>query len=176
MVALYFAEMPTSMSDLTHDFLVSMRRLACSVSVITCCDGEGRWHGMTATSVTSLSMKPASLLVCVNQSSRFYAAIKESTRFCVNVLSFHQVEVSAAFSGQTSPVARFQIGNWSLNAEGVPALDSAQASVSCEVDQVHEYATHMIFIGRVLACETSPTVSPLIYQNGGYSRAMAVAG
>lgn len=161
------------MPPLTKDFIFAMRRLASGVSVITCCDSDGLWHGMTATSVTSLTAEPASLLVCVNKSSRFFAAMHECTRFCVNVLGADQVDVSTAFGRPMPSEQRFQVGVWTVNEEGVPVLDAAQSSVTCQVDQVHEYATHMIFIGRVLACDASPTVSPLVYQNGSYSRTTA---
>ncbi len=50
---------------LKEEMLQSMRRLASSVTVISSANGEQR-HAMAATAVTSLSVEPPSLLVCVN--------------------------------------------------------------------------------------------------------------
>ena len=49
-----------------EQFLIAMRFLASSVSVISAKDSSGSLFAMTASSVTSLTMDPPSILVCVN--------------------------------------------------------------------------------------------------------------
>jgi flavin reductase len=61
-------------------FRHSMRRLATTVSVVTCAR-DGIRHGMTATAVTALCMEPASLIVCVNAKSSFLAPLRRERRF-----------------------------------------------------------------------------------------------
>jgi len=53
----------------TEHFRQSMRRVASTVSVITCTH-EGRRYGITVTSVTALSFAPISILACINRSRR----------------------------------------------------------------------------------------------------------
>jgi flavin reductase (DIM6/NTAB) family NADH-FMN oxidoreductase RutF len=65
-----------------------MRCIAATVIIVTADDGE-RYHGMTATAVTSLCMEPPSLLVCVNQKAFLHDMLLRAANFCVNVL--HQV-------------------------------------------------------------------------------------
>ena len=50
-----------------EQFLIAMRSLAASVSVISARDAIGKTYAMTASSVTSLSIDPPSILVCVNK-------------------------------------------------------------------------------------------------------------
>ncbi|MBP7705041.1 MAG: flavin reductase [Caulobacter sp.] len=66
-------------------FRSAQRRLASSVAVIT----AGAWEGavgMTATAVTSVSMDPPSLLVCVNRSATLHGAVMRTGRFRVTYL------------------------------------------------------------------------------------------
>ena len=71
-----------------------MRRLASGVSVITSVDAQGNPYAMTATSITSVSDSPASLLVCINKSTRMFEAIAEGGQFCVNLLNHDQEAIS----------------------------------------------------------------------------------
>src|SRR6266508_5187796 len=97
--------------ELRETFKRALRRFPAAVSVITSAD-QTRRHGMTATAVTSLSMDPPSLVVCVNQSSLLHDIMLLARRFCVNLLRRDQVALSAAFSGALSPEARFGLGEW----------------------------------------------------------------
>ena len=63
-----------SVPDLQQDFKSAMRRLAATVCIVSTSDEDG-WHGMTATSVTSVSMDPPSVLVCVNTTATLHKDI-----------------------------------------------------------------------------------------------------
>ena len=97
--------------DLRSSFKLAMRRFPAAVTVITSAD-QTRRHGMTATAVTSLSMDPPSLVVCVNQASLLHDIMLLARRFCVNLLRRDQVALSAAFSGALPPETRFGLGDW----------------------------------------------------------------
>ena len=60
--------------ELAAQTKLALRRLASAVAVVTCRDGERR-HAMTATAVNAMSMQPPSMIVCVNRSAAFHAAI-----------------------------------------------------------------------------------------------------
>ena len=47
-----------------EQFIIAMRFLASSVSVISAKDQSGKLYSMTASSVTSLTIDPPSVLVC----------------------------------------------------------------------------------------------------------------
>jgi flavin reductase (DIM6/NTAB) family NADH-FMN oxidoreductase RutF len=157
----------TASDTLNVDFKAAMRRLASGVGVLTAHGPEGP-VGMAATSITSLTAEPPAILVCVNRSASIHACLSEGERFCVNLLSRHQSEVSAAFGSSAKREERFSVGHWSHDAEGLPWLEEAQANLSCRVAGLVPYATHSIVIGEVSAVRVAETVSPLIYQDGGY--------
>lgn len=150
-------------------FRDAMRRLAATVTIISARNGDRR-HGITATAVTSLSMDPASLLVCINQSSSLHALLTDADRFCVNLLTSEQALISDRFSGRLSADERFQHGEWGDNEMGVPYLCGGQANVFCVKKQAIDYGSHTVFIGEVDEVRVADEISPLIYSNGVYSR------
>ena len=150
-------------------FRDAMRRLAATVTIVSA-SGAGRRHGITATAVTSLSMEPPSLLVCVNRSGALHGLLSESERFCVNLLRSEQQALSDAFSGKLPGEERFRHGTWREDAEGLPYLADAQASIFCRRQNAIEHGSHSIFIGEVESVLLTDDVCPLIYSNGAYSR------
>jgi flavin reductase (DIM6/NTAB) family NADH-FMN oxidoreductase RutF len=148
-------------------FRHAMRTLASAVSVVTTAH-EGRRHGMTVTAVSSVSMDPPSLLVCINRAAGLHAPLLATRRFCLNILRADQAELAQAFGGGRAGEQRFALGDW-REAEGLPCLDGAQANVLCEVDGVFRYATHSIVVGLVTAVRVADVVTPLIYQDGRYT-------
>jgi flavin reductase (DIM6/NTAB) family NADH-FMN oxidoreductase RutF len=155
------------MADVSGAFRSAMRRLTSAVGVVTALR-DGVRIGMTASSITSVTLNPPALLVCVNRSARLHACLGEAAPFCVNLLSAAQREVSIAFAGGLSADARFGLGLWSTDARGVSRLDGAQANISCVVERAIPYGTHEILIGRVEAVRIAGAVDPLIYQDGRY--------
>ena len=157
-----------SAADAPHlDFRQAMRRLASAVAVVATARGE-EWLGMTATSVTSLSMDPPSLLVCINRNATIHSAITPGVAFSINILHEGQSAVSAAFGGGAKGAERFRSGDWQANEAGTPVLLDAAAAIACVADASMDYGTHTIVIGKVRQTLLSPCEAPLIYVNGRY--------
>jgi flavin reductase len=154
-------------ADLQNIFLQSMRRLATTVSVITC-TSEDRWYGITATAVTSLCAEPASVLVCLNAKASITEPLLREGLFCVNFLQSKHAEISKMFGGQAKGSERFRYGTWQRSSEGVPFLFDAQANLFCRVDGVTPYGTHRIIIGKIESGGFASSIAPLLYQNGAY--------
>ena len=153
--------------DIQQVFRLAMRRVASTVAIVSARDG-GERHGTTATSVTSISMDPPSLLVCFNQSSRLHYFLHRQDRFCINVLHTSNLAVAKIFSSNATAADRFAVGDWRTDAEDVPYLANAQANLFCGKEQEINYGSHTIFIGRVLQAFTRGEISPLVYRDGRY--------
>jgi flavin reductase (DIM6/NTAB) family NADH-FMN oxidoreductase RutF len=153
--------------DLSTSFKAAMRRVAATVTIITARNGE-RYHGMTATAVTSLCTEPPSLLVCVNQKAFLHDILLRAANFCVNVLHQDHAELSAAFSGAVPREKRFDVGAWAQSAEGLHYLADAQAVLFCRKAKAITYGTHTVFFGDVTRVKVRELVAPLVYQNAGY--------
>lgn len=155
------------MSELEQTFRRSMRALTSTVSIIsTACDGEN--FGMTATAVTSVSMAPPSLLICVNKSASLHSPLVRSRRFYVNLLHARQSDLAGAFSAKP-PEGRFANGKWASDADGLPYLVDAQATILCGLDKSFGYGSHTIIIGKVHSVAVCDPVNPLLYQDGRYA-------
>jgi flavin reductase len=153
--------------DLQQDFRLAMRRVASTVAIVSA-QRDNERHGTTATSVTSISMDPPSVLVCFNQASRLHEFLHSQDRFCINVLHTANLDIARVFSSNATAMERFAIGDWRTDGEGMPYLADAQANLFCQKEQEIIYGSHTIFIGRVLRALTREDVSPLLYRDGRY--------
>lgn len=151
--------------DVGLQFRAAMRKLASTVTVITARDANEH-HGMAATAVTSLSMDPPSLLVCVNRTASMHDVLHPTQLFCVNLLGVQHGPLCDAFGGKLTGAARFGVGQWASGEDGVRYLVDAPANIFCRLEQQHSYGTHTIFIGRVEAVRVVETGEPLLYQAG----------
>jgi flavin reductase (DIM6/NTAB) family NADH-FMN oxidoreductase RutF len=152
------------------EFRDAMRQLAGGVSVVT--TGKGRLRtGLTATSVTSLSAEPPSLLVCINKSSSALLTLRDHQAFAVNILAHGQQEIADRFAGRagTFGAARYHGANWDQLATGTPVLSGALANLDCRLENISEWGSHAIIIGRILAIRTAEGASPLVYWRGNYA-------
>lgn len=156
--------------DVVDAFRVAMRRMASTVTIVTASDGMRR-HGMTMTAVTSLSMDPPALLICVNRSTLLSDILVTARHFCVNVLRHDQEEVSNAFSGTVPPEARFSVDRWDAHPSGVDYLGAAQANIFCDKAAAIPYGSHLIVIGNiqdVILHDGNGDSRPLLYRNAAY--------
>jgi len=156
-------------------FKVAMRRLAATVTIISC-SFEGKRFGMNATAVSSLSMEPPSIIVCVNHGSSIIGSIRRAQYFSVNILRESQAELSRQFSSTPKHEERFKIGDWCAGEHGIPYLLSAQAAVFSKVVEEFTFATHSIFVGAVSRVIVRDTVEPLLYADGQFAGLKRVEG
>lgn len=154
--------------DLSLGLRDAMRRLASAVAVVSAKSRDGGAVGMAATSVTSLSMSPPSLLVCINRQAGLHASMFIGAKFNVNLLGNQHRDVASAFGGSMARELRFGVGEWSNDIQNLPALGDAQAVIGCEVDRMITYGTHSIVVGAVREVRVAGEVQPLIYQDGRY--------
>ncbi|WP_353476388.1 flavin reductase family protein (plasmid) [Salipiger sp. H15] len=121
-----------------------------AVTLITTGAGDLR-RGITATAVCSVSDSPPSLLACVNRRTGTCQEIARSGRFSVQLLGQDQADVAMAFAGAQgqSGVEKFFAGTWSCCPLGLPRLQGALASISCEVVTATDAGSHTVFIGRI---------------------------
>jgi flavin reductase (DIM6/NTAB) family NADH-FMN oxidoreductase RutF len=152
-----------------NEFKEGMRSLIAGVTIITTGMGDNR-RGLTATSVTSLSVEPPTLIACVNRASSAHSVIHHSGIFAVNLLGVDQVALAKTFAAPATAQERFAAGTWETLQTGAPILAGSAASFDCEVHAAHTVSTHTIFIGRVVAIRVSPEVAPLAYSSAQWGR------
>ena len=156
-------------AKLTEEFRQAMRRVASTVNVITICVG-GEPMGITATAMSSLSIDPPSLLVCINRTAAMHGSMEDVSHFGVNVLHRDQEHLAQMFADRSKRALRFTSG-WHIESERPPRLADAQASLLCRRIDHHQFGTHSIFIGVVEEAVVRGEIDPLLYLDGSYGSA-----
>jgi flavin reductase (DIM6/NTAB) family NADH-FMN oxidoreductase RutF/DNA-binding IclR family transcriptional regulator len=135
------------------------------VTVVTTTDDEGKFHGVTANSFSSVSLDPP--LVLWSQAVRSYShpAFFKAERFAVNILAEDQIELSRRFS--KSSAEKFAGVDVDISAGGVPLLRGCSARLECRVVSRVPGGDHTIYVGEVLAIDRAER-KPLAFGNGRY--------
>lgn len=123
-------------------------------------------YATTASAVTSVSDRPPTLLVCMNQESETGQALAAAGRFAVNILGVEQHDLAR----QLARKGPDKIVDVRL-AEGVttvPILDAALAVLECRVTTQTVASTHVIFLAEVVAA-LARDGRPLVYFRGGFA-------
>lgn len=152
--------------DLLDPFRRSMQLLAGGVAVVTA--GEvGCRVGLTATSVTSLSLAPPSLLVSVRAGSRLLPVVTRQECFTVHLLGEAQARQADVFAGRHGDDRpRTEQVEWHERAGG--RLAGALAHVDCRLARVVSVFSHVLLVGVVEAVEIGTGAQPLVYFEGRY--------
>lgn len=158
-----------SADTVTDSFRQAMRRVASTVNVITVCV-RGEPMGVTATAMSSISLDPPSLLICINRAAALHSPLEDVTHFCVNVLHRSQEPIARMFADRQQHALRFAEG-WQVDCERPPRLIDAQAALLCRRIHHHPFGTHSIFIGQVEEVAVRDHIEPLVYVDGRYGGA-----
>ena len=146
-----------------------MGRFATGVTVVTSRDRAGAPVGTTANAVTSLSLDPPLLLLCLERTSLTLAALREHGAFAVNVLGVEHRELSAAFARRGSDAAWAGVRHHVCSTE-CPGISDSLATLDCRVDRIYPGGDHQIVIGRVVEIELHESAGdPLIFHGGAYA-------
>ncbi|MEO0391903.1 MAG: flavin reductase family protein [Pseudomonadota bacterium] len=171
-----------SMSDepnqITNAFRLAMRRTGQTVTVIACRDNDtGARYGLTASSVTSLSMNPPSLLACINNDASVQPYLQPGQAISVNILSQDQAAISTAFAMEPDQSERFNHGHWDDappsqpdHGQPIPYLADCLSCVLAEIVNVIPHSSHTVVIAEVQSAITDPLGKPLIYHDGDYAK------
>lgn len=146
----------------------ALGHFATGVTVVTSRASDGAPVGTTVSAVSSLSLAPPLLLVCLDRASQTLAAIREQAAFAVNVLSEGQERLSANFARRGDAAGWEEVKHQS-GPSGMPHLHKALAVLDCRLERCLEGGDHEIVIGRLEALRRSDEeLGPLLHYQGGY--------
>jgi flavin reductase (DIM6/NTAB) family NADH-FMN oxidoreductase RutF len=142
-----------------------MGHFATGVTVITTLSKEGKMHGLTANAVSSLSLVPPLLIICVDKKAESYASFEDSGVFTVNILAEDQEDLSRRFA--VSGGEKFEGVAYRRGANGAPILHDIVAHLECKLYATFDGGDHTIYLGQVEEAETRE-LKPLLFFRGGY--------
>ena len=134
--------------------------------VTTLVDSEP--HGCAASAVSSLSLDPPTMLVCLARTSNTHPRLIRSGVFAINILgdSAESREVCRAFASKKED--KFSNIDYRLGRIGVPILTQAIGWLECQLVDAYDSGDHTIFIGKVVAAEATDG-KPLAYFRGQFA-------
>lgn len=163
-----FAAEPTSVDpDL---YRRAIGRFATGVTVATTFAGRHD-HAMTANSITSVSLDPVLLLICVERAARWHDAVLESGVFGISVLG-HQARSTASWLSTPGRPLHGQLDRVAHHrgvVTNIALIDGALAAFECRTTDVHLAGDHSLVVGEVVGIELPPRVDPaLVHFRGRY--------
>ena len=142
-------------------FRDTMAVLCSGVAVVTARRDGGTPCGLVATSVSSFSAAPPSVLVSVGHTSRCHPALAECENFGLHLLRSDQSEVATLFASRADD--KFAGLDWRWDGD-VPSVAGALAYLRCRRSALFERYDHSILIGDVVGGERAEG-EPLIYMD-----------
>jgi flavin reductase (DIM6/NTAB) family NADH-FMN oxidoreductase RutF len=140
-------------------FREAMAGLCSGVAVITARREDGSPCGLVATSVSSFSAAPPSVLVSVDHSSRCHRALVDGDTFGVHVLGADQEPLARVFAGKGDD--KFAGVEWAWD-DGVARIEGTLSYLRCRRSALFELYDHSLLVGDVTAGALTPG-DPLVY-------------
>ncbi len=148
----------------------AMRNWASGITVVTT-EYEGKRHGMTVSSFTSLSLEPALLSVSLYNTSRTHKLVTAAQRFGVTILAADQEEVSNRFAGRIPDTDdRFEGCNVEYLISKIPFIKGGLSFMECKVYDAIVMGTNTLFIGEIVAAKAIEDGNPLLYFDRKYGK------
>ncbi len=142
---------------------------ATGVAVITTAR-EGQLKGITVSAVSSVSLEPLLLLVCIARGAHIHPYMVESGVFTVNVLASDQEAMSRQFSGRQHENRDLFGHPHRIGETGAPILDNTLSFLECRMQACLPGGDHDILLGEVVSAGVPrPNAEPLLYHRSGYT-------
>jgi flavin reductase (NADH) len=151
------------------NFKQALSQWASGVSVVTYpVEGENI-SGVTVSAFSSLSMEPPLILVCIQNASASLLWMEKTKKFCVNILTENQIEVSKIMSNPITDRSAFLKDMGCRQAFDLPLIiPDCMANLICELDSIHPGGDHKICIGKIVNLEVGDHKRPLLYFSKDY--------
>jgi flavin reductase (DIM6/NTAB) family NADH-FMN oxidoreductase RutF len=152
-------------------FRALLRHQASTVTVVTAPGTPPA--GFTATSFTSVSLRPPLVSFCLGRTSSSWPTVSRADHVAVHLLGQRQQDLARTFA--TSGVDRFAAPTaWRAGPHGVPILDGTLAWVVCRVVDRVLAGDHAVVLAEPLLAQHGGGDFPLLYHQGRYA-SLAVA-
>jgi len=134
------------------------------VTVVTTRGEDGAPQGLTVSALTSVSLQPVLLLVCVHLEATSHDPILRGRSFAVNLLAANQTELAVQFATGV-PEDRFSGLAWGESPLGNPLLSGCLGWLDCQVQDVFPGGDHSVILATVVDCFAREG-EPLLFHRG----------
>ena len=135
------------------------------VTVITTIDAQGKPHGLTVNSFSSVSLDPPLILWSQSLTAPSHPVFRDAERFVVNILADDQVAISNQFARGKDD--KFAGCATDPGLSGIPLIRGSAAWLECRRMDSFRGGDHMVFLGQVERIERTGR-QPLVFGGGRY--------
>lgn len=152
------------------EYRQAIGRLVSGVTVVTTV-ADGIDHAMTANAITSVSLDPVRLLICVEREARFHDAVIASGTWGVSILDAAQRPHAVWLSTRGRPLhGQLDRVPHHRHESGVPLLDGSLATIVCRTVDTLVSGDHTIVVGDVLSLQIAEQPGEaLVYFRGRFA-------
>jgi flavin reductase (DIM6/NTAB) family NADH-FMN oxidoreductase RutF len=140
-------------------FTAAMSQLVSGLAVVTTRGPDGQPCGLLVSSLCSYSVRPPSILMAVDQSTRSYPALTTCAELGVHLLGEEHEAIARLFASRSD--AKFARLAWKWD-HAVPRLPGVPVYLFCVRRDVFYHGDHAIVVAEVARAEQTPG-EPLVY-------------
>ncbi len=144
-----------------------MRKFTTGVILLTTLREDGSVKAMTANSVTSISLDPPLVLVCVGYGRNTHQYINGTGRYSINVLADDQGAAAKYFANEQEQRTGPDPVAFTMTERGSPKVKGSIAFLDCDVVGAHPHGDHTIFVGEVKDA-VAQDGEPLVFFEGRF--------
>lgn len=151
-----------------REFRNALGTFPTGVTVITVEDEKNEYgvRGLTANAISSVSLDPPVVLICIDNKSKSLPYIKEKGHYSINFLKQEQIGYSKLFANQQ--VDEILDITFNKSEEGIPYIENVLTNLNCKVIETVEMGDHTVFFGEVKSLHVNEG-EPLLFFKGKYS-------
>jgi len=144
-------------------------QFATGVTVVTSGQGERR-RAMTANAVSSVSLEPLLVLVCVDRQAQTLGVLTQTGSFVLNILTDEQEWIGRHCAARaTTDVDRLAIIPHHAGVTGAPIIDHSLAHLDCRTWAEYDGGDHVIVVGEVVDVGIGNGGRPLLFYGGRFT-------
>ncbi|WP_424466862.1 flavin reductase family protein [Pseudoclavibacter helvolus] len=153
---------------LAEDFKTAFREHPAAVAIIAARTSTGP-VGLTASSVSSVAVAPATLSFSVTRATGSAGGLLEAGDVTVNLLNVEQEQLALDFARSGAPRFTPEQG-WEHFPTGEPYLPQARETLRCRIASTVKVGGSTIVLAEVLEVLHGSSIPPLMYQNRRFGR------
>ncbi|WP_063008528.1 flavin reductase family protein [Nocardia kruczakiae] len=139
--------------------------------IAVCAERYGRPVGMLVSSFTSVSLDPALVSICIMNSSRTWAALREAPRLGLSILGDEQESMCRQLASRAAD--RFAGVEYERTAQGAVLVPGATAWLDCAPHEEFRAGDHTIVVLAIRGIRAQPGAHPLVFHGSRYRRLVA---
>jgi flavin reductase (DIM6/NTAB) family NADH-FMN oxidoreductase RutF len=141
------------------------------VTAVCALDGDEP-VGIAASSFTSVSVDPALVSVCVQNTSSTWPRLRRVRRLGVSMLAQQQNQACRTLAIKTGD--RFADVEWTASADGALFVHGAVAWLDCSLHREVPAGDHTIALLEIHALRAEPDRAPLVFHGSRFRQLVAV--